>query len=41
MGKPVAVLAMVHDEQQVQVISNVMQFAASRKADKAWKREND
>ena len=37
VGEPVAVLAMVHDEQQAQVISNVMQYAASRRADKAWK----
>ena len=37
VGDPVAVLAMVHDERHTQVISNVMQYAASRRADKAWK----
>ena len=37
MGEPVAVLAMVHDEQQAQVIGNVMQYAALRRADKARK----
>ena len=37
VGKPVAVLVMVHDEQHAQVISNVIQYAASRRADKAWK----
>ena len=37
VGKPAAVLAMVHDEQHTQVISNVMQYAALRRADKAWK----
>ena len=37
MGEPVAVLAMVNDEQHTQVISNVMQYVALRRADKAWK----
>ena len=37
VGGPVAVLAMVHDKQHTQIISNVIQYAASRRADKAWK----
>ena len=37
IGEPVAVLGMVHDEQHAQVLSNVMQYAASRRADKVWK----
>ena len=37
IGEPVVVLGMVHDEQHAQVLSNVMQYAASRRADKAWK----
>ena len=37
VSEPVAVLAMVHDDQHAQVISNVMQYAALRRADKAWK----
>ena len=37
VDEPVAVLAMVHDERHIQVISNVMQYVASRRADKAWK----
>ena len=37
VGELVAVLAMVHDEHQAQIISNVMQYAASRRADKVWK----
>ena len=39
VGEPVAVLslAVVHDEQHAQIISNVMQYVASRRADKAWK----
>ena len=36
-GEPVAVLTMVHDELHAQIISIVMQYAASRRADKAWK----
>ena len=37
VGEPVEVLAMVHDEQHTQVIDNVMQYPAPRRADKAWK----
>ena len=37
VGGPVAVLAMVHDKQHTQIISNVIQYMASRRADKAWK----
>ena len=38
-GEPVAVLAMVHNERHTQIISNVMQYAASCRADKVWKRK--
>ena len=39
VGEPAAVLVMVHNEHQALIISNVMQYAASRRrrADKAWK----
>ena len=37
VGDPAAVLAMVHDKQHTQVISNVMQYTASGRADKTWK----
>ena len=37
VGEPVAVLVMVHDDHQAQIVSNVLQYAASRRADKAWK----
>ena len=40
MGEPGAVLAMVNGEQHTQVISNVMQYAALHRADKAWKGKN-
>ena len=36
-GKPIALLAMVHDEKHTQVVSNMMQYATSRRADKSWK----
>ena len=35
VGEPIAVLAMVHDEKHAQVISNVLQYAATRRADKS------
>ena len=41
VGGPVAVLAMVHDKQHTQIISNVIQYAASRRANKARKGKND
>ena len=37
VGEPVAMLSMVHDEKHVQVASNVLQYAASQRADKSWK----
>ena len=36
MGEPVAVLAMVHEDPDVQVISNVLVYASSRRDDKKW-----
>ena len=37
VGGRVAVLAMVHNKQHTQIISDVMQYAGSRRANKAWK----
>ena len=37
VDEPVAVLAMVHHERHAKVISNVMQYAALRRADKVRK----
>ena len=33
VGEPIALLAMVHNEKHAQVVSNVLQYAASRRAD--------
>ena len=42
VAEPIAVLVMVHDEKHVQIVSNAMQYAASRRADKgqSMKRQN-
>ena len=37
VGEPVTVLAMMHAEHQAEIISNVMQYAAPCRADKARK----
>ena len=37
VGEPVAVVAMVHNKKHVQIASNVMQYAASCRADNAWR----
>ena len=37
VGEPVAVLAMVLEDPDVQVISNVLVYASSRRDDKKWK----
>jgi hypothetical protein len=37
VGEAVAVLAMVHEDPDVQVISNVLIYASSRGDDKTWK----
>ena len=37
VGEPIAVLAMVHDKKHAQIISNVLQYAATRRADRSWR----
>ena len=37
VGEPIELLATVYNEKHTQVVSNMLQYAASRRAEKSWK----